>query len=141
MIRKIAALFAASVLCSVSFTAVPARASEDLVKAMAGIAAIAIIGNAIAKDNETSAGTTAKSPASVEKDDTQLADSCDGAYWDGKRWVNDDGKPCVDSARTAQSQPTPAVCLRERWQDSRLIKYFDKPCMKNAGFELSIWRN
>ena len=142
MIRKLTALCAASILFAGGLTAVPARADDnDLVKVLAGVAAIAIIGSAIAQDQEAKAGQTAKSPTVVDDDDTTVADSCDGAYWDGKRWVADNGKPCFEGTRTAQAQRTPAVCLRERWQDGFSIKYFDKACMQNAGYRLSIWQN
>ena len=111
----------------------PASADDDdLAKVLLGVAVTGIIAHEIAKQNEAKKAATAK----AAKD----AASCDNPIWNGKRWVNRNGKPCPGRSSAATVKRTPAVCLRERWQDNLFIKYFDRDCMRSAGFSLSFSR-
>lgn len=113
--------------------AAPASADDDdLAKVLLGVAVTGIIAHEIAKQNEAKKAATAK----AAKD----AASCDNPIWNGKRWVNRNGKPCPGRSSAATVKRTPAVCLRERWQDNLFIKYFDRDCMRSAGFSLSFSR-
>ena len=113
--------------------AAPASAdNDDLAKVLLGVAVTGIIAHEIAKQNEAKKAATAK----AAKD----AASCDNPIWNGKQWVNRSGKPCPGRSSAATVKRTPAVCLRERWQDNLFIKYFDRDCMRSAGFSLSFSR-
>lgn len=113
--------------------AAPASADDDdLAKVLLGVAVTGIIAHEIAKQNEAKKAATAK----AAKD----AASCDNPIWNGKQWVNRNGKPCPGRSSAATVKRTPAVCLRERWQDNLFIKYFDRDCMRSAGFSLSFSR-
>ena len=111
----------------------PASAdNDDLAKVLLGVAVTGIIAHEIAKQNEAKKAATAK----AAKD----AASCDNPIWNGKQWVNRSGKPCPGKSSAATVKRTPAVCLRERWQNNLFIKYFDRDCMRSAGFSLSFSR-
>ena len=113
--------------------AAPASADDDdLAKVLLGVAVTGIIAHEIAKQNEAKKAATAK----AAKD----AASCDNPIWNGKQWVNRNGRPCPGRSSAATVKRTPAVCLRERWQDNLFIKYFDRDCMRSAGFSLSFSR-
>lgn len=113
--------------------AAPASAdNDDLAKVLLGVAVTGIIAHEIAKQNEAKKAATAK----AAKD----AASCDNPIWNGKQWVNRNGKPCPGKSSAATVKRTPAVCLRERWQNNLFIKYFDRDCMRSAGFSLSFSR-
>ena len=111
----------------------PASAdNDDLAKVLLGVAVTGIIAHEIAKQNEAKKAATAK----AAKD----AASCDNPIWNGKQWVNRSGKPCPGKSSAATVRRTPAVCLRERWQNNLFIKYFDRDCMRSAGFSISFSR-
>lgn len=111
----------------------PASAdNDDLAKVLLGVAVTGVIAHEIAKQNEAKKAATAK----AAKD----AASCDNPIWNGKQWVNRSGKPCPGKSSAATVKRTPAVCLRERWQNNLFIKYFDRDCMRSAGFSLSFSR-
>lgn len=111
----------------------PASAdNDDLAKVLLGVAVTGVIAHEIAKQNEAKKAATAK----AAKD----AASCDNPIWNGKQWVNRNGKPCPGKSSAATVKRTPAVCLRERWQNNLFIKYFDRDCMRSAGFSLSFSR-
>ena len=113
--------------------AAPASAdNDDLAKVLLGVAVTGVIAHQIAKQNEAKKAATAK----AAKD----AASCDNPIWNGKQWVNRNGKPCPGRSSAATVKRTPAVCLRERWQNNLFIKYFDRDCMRSAGFSLSFSR-
>lgn len=112
----------------------PASADDDdLAKVLLGVAVTGVIAHQIAKQNEAKKAATART-AKAAKD----ASSCDNPVWNGKQWVNRNGKPCPGRSSAATVKRTPAVCLRERWQDDVFIKYFDRDCMRSAGFSLSF---
>ena len=120
----------------------PASAdSDDLAKMLFGVAATGIIAHEISKQNEAKEAATAeaaKEAATVKA--AKDATSCDNPIWNGKQWVNRNGKPCPGKSSAATVKRTPAVCLRERWQNNLFIKYFDRDCMRSAGFSLSFSR-
>ena len=112
----------------------PASADDDdLAKVLLGVAVTGIIAHQIVKQNEAKKAATANA-AKAAKD----AASCDNPIWNGRQWVNRSGKPCPGRSSAATVKRTPAVCLRERWQDDVFIKYFDRDCMRSAGFSLSF---
>lgn len=143
--RKAIAAVAAILLFAVP-AAGPANADDDdLVKVLAGIAAMAVVGKAIEEHNKGRAEAAAKeATAAIPATPT----GCRGATWNGKQWVDANNRPCVAKANsevlrtpkektTQQVEVTPAVCLREQWQDGRVIKFFDRTCMANLGFRLT----
>ena len=98
----------------------------DLIKAVAGLTAIAIIANEVKKGKKArEAADAAAAAAAKAKQGPQV---CNNPYWDGVSWRNSDGRVCL---------PTPAVCLRETIHSNRSVKRFDYECMWNEGFRLS----
>ena len=133
MISGIIRLVSIIAVAAGGLLAAPASADDDdLAKVLLGVAVTGIIAHEIAKQNEAKKAATAK----AAKD----AASCDNPIWNGKQWVNRNGKPCPGRSSAATVKRTPAVCLRERWQDNLFIKYFDRDCMRSAGFSLSFSR-
>lgn len=112
----------------------PASADDDdLAKVLLGVAVTGVIAHQIAKQNEAKKAAAANA-AKAAKDTA----NCDNPIWNGKQWVNRNGRPCPGRSSAATVKRTPAVCLRERWQDNLFIKYFDRDCMRSAGFSLSF---
>ena len=98
----------------------------DLIKAVAGLTAIAIIANEVKKGKKAKqAAEEAAAAAAKAKQGPQV---CINPYWDGVSWRNTDGRICL---------PTPAVCLRETILSNRTVRRFDYECMWNEGFRLS----
>ena len=134
MICKMTKWLSIIALAAGGLVAAPAAADDDdLAKVLLGVAVTGIIAHQIAKQNEAKKAATANA-AKAAKD----AASCDNPIWNGKQWVNRSGKPCPGRSSAATVKRTPAVCLRERWQDDVFIKYFDRDCMRSAGFSLSF---
>ena len=100
--------------------------SGDLIKAVAGLTAIAIIANEVKKGNQ--AKQAAREAAAEAAKANQGPRVCVSPYWDGASWRNSDGRVCL---------PTPAVCLRESILSNRTVRRFDYECMWNEGFRLS----
>ena len=140
--KLISTVSAAALLLAVPIAGPASADDDDLVKVLAGITAIAVVGKAI---EESNAQKAAKAAANAEI--PEAPEGCRGARWDGARWVNTQNVPCLDAvepkAREANPAPqrqavaTPSVCLREQWQEGRTIKYFDKTCMQSLGFRLT----
>ena len=98
----------------------------DLIKAVAGLTAIAIIANEVKKGKK--AKQAAEEAAAAAAKAKQGPRVCTNPYWDGVSWRNRDGRVCL---------PTPAVCLRETILSNRTVRRFDYECMWKEGFRLS----
>ena len=119
---------AAAMLLALQFTAAPARADDnDTLKAIVGVAALALIASQARKERQRKAAA-AQSERSAIEDEINRTRVCSSARWTGDIWVETDGRPCL---------PTPKVCLKERWRGDFLVKYFDSKCMQREGFRLS----
>ena len=125
---------AAAALLALQFAGAPARADDkDLLKAVVGVGALALIANEARKERlrkerlrREAAARSARDAAQREINRTRV---CRSGHWTGNSWVERaDGKPCL---------PTPRVCLRERWRGEFVVKYFESSCMRQEGFRLS----
>ena len=100
----------------------------DLIKAVAGLTAIAIIANEVKKGKKARQAAQEAQAAAAAAKANQGPRVCVNPYWDGVSWRNKNGKVCL---------PTPAVCLRETILSNRTVRRFDYECMWNEGFRLS----
>ena len=140
-VRPMTKILSAAVLVIVLAVAVPMGAiakehkrdggsnsdgAGDLIKAVAGLTAIAIIANEVKKGKKAKEAAEAQAAAAAKA--RQAPRVCNDPYWDGVSWRNRDGRVCL---------PTPAVCLRETIHSNRSVKRFDYECMWNEGFRLS----
>ena len=142
--KWISAVSAAALLLAVPFAGPASADDDDLVKVLAGIAAIAVVGKAIEESAAEKAEKAAKEANNAGI--PAMPKGCQGARWNGARWVDARNLPCLDAdapktrdanAPPRQAEASPAVCLREQWQEGRTIKYFDKVCMQSLGFRLT----
>lgn len=140
------------------FTGTPSHAdSDDVVKVLAGAAALAVIGHAMSQGHENGSEQNATT-AGVEAV-TPMSDRCKEPTWNTREWVDQDGQPCdvdehgtsiasastapITKAPTAQVSDQPLYasaqrCLRSRWDGALTIRYFDRDCMIDQGHQLGL---
>ncbi|MCY3879721.1 MAG: hypothetical protein OXF74_11160 [Rhodobacteraceae bacterium] len=129
----------ALVLSSLLVPATARADDDDFLKAVAGVATIAIIASQIkkGKDAQRAANAAEAEAARLRADNARLRAQrakmpvCNSAYHDGSTWRNNDGREC---------RVTPQVCLRSQQRRGRTFSYFDSECMWNEGFRLSSLR-
>lgn len=104
--------------------------ADDLVKAVAGLAVIAIIANEVKKGNQARKSNLKAAQAAAAKQARKNRGPrvCQSPSWDGQVWRDADGRQCL---------PTPVVCKRETRRSGRNIVTFDSDCMWREGFRLS----
>ncbi len=132
MSLKIAGAAAALVFAAVQVVPQPAAgdSGDDLVKAVIGLTAIAIIANEVKKGKQAKAAAARAAAEAAEKDaeKRKAPPICRTPYRDGGNWRNDDGRICL---------PTPEVCMRETSRPGRSFVTFEYECMWSEGFRLS----
>ena len=127
--RCLAAAIAAFAL-ALPLASAPARADDDdLKKALIGVAALAVISHQVKKNRERSAPPASQSTRNQVQPVVNQNRTCRSPTWNGNVWV--------EASDRLRCQPTPVVCLRERWRGDFLIKFFDSTCMRREGFRLS----
>lgn len=111
-------------------TADAGNSSDDLVKAVAGLAVIAIIANEVKKGKQARKSNLEAAQAAAEEQAKKNRGPriCQSPSWDGQVWRDADGTKCL---------PTPVVCKRETRRSGRNIVIFDSDCMWREGFRLS----
>ena len=148
MHRKFIALIAASAIAITGFTA-PARAGgDDVAKALAGLAAVLIIGAAINSsiDNSPAAAAPAPSPAPAPASHTHpnavsryvLPGECERRIRTDQGYRRMLGANCV-ARNYSYARSLPDKCVASYWVPSRarLETGYTKSCLQNHGYRIA----
>ena len=135
MKRSLTAIFLAltMIITSISASATPARADEDVAKVLAGLALLGIIAAAVDDRNDRKAARNAQRHVTPKKIKRRAVapNRCLRDQWTHRGWRQVYGAGCM--RHHAQIAP-PRQCLREARSNSGPRRFYTPRCLQKHGW-------
>lgn len=135
MKRSLTAIFLGltMIITSISVSAAPARADEDVAKVLAGLALLGIIAAAVDDRNDRKAARAAERAKQAKKERRRAVapNRCLRDQWTHKGWRQVYGAGCM--RHHSQFAP-PRACLREARSNSGPRRYYTPRCLQKHGW-------